>query len=100
MDAGWQLLSEDIRSFRHSLDNCCIFLGENGQIGIISAAVRKGDYIYYIEGARKPCLLRARVGGGWILICGHCDIYGASDVFEEASRGFLHGLGLEEIEIW
>ncbi|KAF4956779.1 hypothetical protein FGADI_3561 [Fusarium gaditjirri] len=53
----------------------CLFTSEKGSLGLASPRAKAGDRVVYFPGSDEPFLLRAREGGGWILVS-DCYLYG------------------------
>lgn len=60
-----------MQQFRAVCEGNKIFLSADGELGLASGHARQGDTVCVIKDAVKPCILREREYGQWMLVCGN-----------------------------
>jgi hypothetical protein len=82
--------AENVQWFCDSMENCRMFVTEEGEIGIAPHNAREGDVVCVVKGALAPCILRQIPQDQWSLVsgdtymCNHAIFtYGGTDETEE-----------------
>jgi hypothetical protein len=72
----WVPDSEDIEFISTELQNCRIFLTNDGTIGLAPTETCEGDMLCLLRGSHLPAILRQRRENGWNLVSGDCFVPG------------------------
>jgi hypothetical protein len=106
-DSTWieQPLSiDDITVIAMSLQNCRIFLTDDGTIGLAPNETCEGDIICILRGSMSPSILRQRLENGWTLVSGDCYVLGELQPTDDedylSDYVDAHGDKEEEFLIW
>jgi hypothetical protein len=72
----WALDNEKIQYITTELQNCRIFLTNDGTIGLAPTEACEDDMLCILRGSRSPSILRQRRENGWNLVSGDCFVPG------------------------
>jgi hypothetical protein len=87
------------------LQDCRIFLTEDGNIGLAPIETCEGDMLCIVRGSLSPLILRQRLENGWNLVSGDCFVPGElenihSDVDFFSNYVDAHGDKEQDFLIW
>ena len=75
LDDKYYLGGETTQRFFEAMQECRIFVAENGSIGVAPEGAQSGDSICIVKGACAPYIVRPIGDNQWLLISGDCFLW-------------------------